>query len=273
MAVALSADGDRALVGALYDDGTRGAAWVFRRSGSTWAQEGGKLTGGDAAGEGEFGTNVALSADGDTALIGGWRDNGGTGASWVFVDPPSATSRRGDRTLAKPARPSTEPSVPEARARRTSSTGRPRPTGPPPPPRASASPASSPLAAAIGGLAPGTIYHYRLVAENSGGVAYGGDQTFTSEADHRPAKPPVRRQEPADAAARAPEVQNAHQSATRWREGNRLAAISRAKNAHRNDLLVLTQRAGNRDLQLRPGVRGRQGGNAHLHRVTVAPTR
>ena len=45
-----------------------------------------------------------------------------------------------------------------------------------------ASSSPSPLAAAIGGLAPGTTYHFRLVAENSGGVVYGGDQTFTTEA-------------------------------------------------------------------------------------------
>ena len=92
VAVALSADGDTALIGGLYDNGARGAAWVFTRSGSTWTQEGGKLTGGGEAGESEFGTNVALSADGDTALIGGWRDNGGVGAAWAFVDPPTATT-------------------------------------------------------------------------------------------------------------------------------------------------------------------------------------
>ena len=92
VSVALSADGDTALIGALYDNGARGASWVFRRTGTTWTQQGGKLTGGGESGESEFGTNVALSADGATALIGGWRDNGGAGASWVFVDPPTATT-------------------------------------------------------------------------------------------------------------------------------------------------------------------------------------
>jgi hypothetical protein len=32
----------------------------------------------------------------------------------------------------------------------------------------------------LGGLAPGTIYHYRLVAVNAGGTAFGNDQTFTA---------------------------------------------------------------------------------------------
>ena len=101
VAVALSADGNTALVGGLADNSTRGAAWLFTRSGSTWAQQGGKLTGSDQAGEGEFGTNVALSADGNTALIGAWRDNSGTGAAWVFVNQP-----------AEPEPPTTEPTIP-----------------------------------------------------------------------------------------------------------------------------------------------------------------
>ena len=52
-----------------------GAAWVFTRSGSTWTQQGEKLTGGGESGEGEFGSSVALSAEGNTALIGGPADN------------------------------------------------------------------------------------------------------------------------------------------------------------------------------------------------------
>lgn len=32
----------------------------------------------------------------------------------------------------------------------------------------------------LSGLAPGTIYHYRLVAVNAGGTAFGNDQTFTA---------------------------------------------------------------------------------------------
>ena len=54
-----------------------GAAWVFTRSGSTWTQQGPKLTGSGEVGAGEFGESVALSSNGNTALIGGDRDNGG----------------------------------------------------------------------------------------------------------------------------------------------------------------------------------------------------
>ena len=75
--MALSGDGKTALIGGWLDENWKGSAWVFTRSGSTWSQQGPKLTGAeDEIGEGMFGTNVALSADGNTALIGGWNDDG-----------------------------------------------------------------------------------------------------------------------------------------------------------------------------------------------------
>ena len=83
--VAVSADGNTALIGAPQDGVGNGAAWVFTRSGSTWAQQGEKLVPDDEPGAGQFGTSVALSADGATALIGGTADQDGTGAAWVFV--------------------------------------------------------------------------------------------------------------------------------------------------------------------------------------------
>ncbi len=86
--VALSADGDTALIGGFKDGGGLGAAWVFARSGSTWAQQGEKLTGGEESGKGQFGWSVALSAGGSTGLIGGINDAGKAGAAWAFGDPP-----------------------------------------------------------------------------------------------------------------------------------------------------------------------------------------
>jgi hypothetical protein len=82
--VALSADGSTGLVGARADNGGAGAAWSFTRSGDTWAQPGVKLTGGVEA-EAEFGYSVALSADGNTALIGAPRESGGIGAAWLLT--------------------------------------------------------------------------------------------------------------------------------------------------------------------------------------------
>ncbi len=94
--VAMSSDGDTALVGAGYDDGAIGAAWVFTRSGSTWAQEGQKLTGG-GVGQKRFGSSVALSSDGNTALIGGSWDNGGVGAAWVFTRSGATWTQQGEK--------------------------------------------------------------------------------------------------------------------------------------------------------------------------------
>ena len=45
---------------------------------------------------------------------------------------------------------------------------------------------STPAAAGIGGLLPGTVYHYRLTAVNSSGSALGGDRTFKTTGNPPP---------------------------------------------------------------------------------------
>jgi hypothetical protein len=95
--VALSNDGNTALVGGPTDDVGKGAAWVFTRSGTTWSQQGGKLTGSGATGAAQFGRSVALSADGDTALVGGRADNANKGAAWVFTRSGSAWNQQGGK--------------------------------------------------------------------------------------------------------------------------------------------------------------------------------
>ena len=92
ISVALSADGNTALVGGDSDHGNDGAAWVFTRSGGTWSQQGAKLTGG-ASGAG-FGSSVALSADGNTALIGADFD-GASGGAFVFTRSGSTWTAQG----------------------------------------------------------------------------------------------------------------------------------------------------------------------------------
>jgi FG-GAP repeat len=84
ISVALSADGDTALVGAAGDDNDAGAVWVFTRSGRTWRQQGPKLTVSDQSGGAGFGSSVAVSADGNVALIGGPSDQV-FGSAWVFT--------------------------------------------------------------------------------------------------------------------------------------------------------------------------------------------
>jgi hypothetical protein len=82
--VALSGDGSTAIVGGPGDNSSSGAAWVFTRSKGVWSTPGVKLTGTGAVGSAEQGYSVALSADGKTAIVGGWADNSALGAAWVF---------------------------------------------------------------------------------------------------------------------------------------------------------------------------------------------
>ena len=83
--VALSGEGSTALVGAPGVEKKIGAAWVFKLSGETWAQQGSELTGTGETGKGAFGSSVALSGEGNTALIGAPADHSKTGAVWVFA--------------------------------------------------------------------------------------------------------------------------------------------------------------------------------------------
>jgi hypothetical protein len=100
--VALSADGNTALVGNPDDANSFGSAWVFARADSGWAQQGEKLVPRDEVGlpdgrGGRFGLCVALSADGNTALIGGWWEDYGRGAAWVFVRSGSVWTQQGPK--------------------------------------------------------------------------------------------------------------------------------------------------------------------------------
>jgi hypothetical protein len=97
--VALSADGDTALIGGPGDNSFAGAAWVFTRSGSTWSQQGAKLVGTGAVGAAREGFSVALSTDGNTALIGGTGDNSFAGATWVFTRSGSTWAQQGAKLV------------------------------------------------------------------------------------------------------------------------------------------------------------------------------
>jgi hypothetical protein len=95
MSVALSADGNTAIVGGWQAE----AVWVFTRSGGVWMQQGEKLVGTGAAGNARQGMSVALSADGNTAIVGGWCDNGRTGAAWVFTRSGSVWTQQGKKLV------------------------------------------------------------------------------------------------------------------------------------------------------------------------------
>jgi hypothetical protein len=95
MSVALSADGNTAIVGGWRTEG----AWVFTRSGDVWSQQGKKLVGTGAVGDARQGMSVALSADGNTAILGGWSDNSKTGAAWVFTRSGAVWTQQGKKLV------------------------------------------------------------------------------------------------------------------------------------------------------------------------------
>jgi hypothetical protein len=101
--VALSADGNIALVGGASDNSGAGAAWVFTRSGGVWSQLGSKLVGNDAVGAARQGTSVTLSADGNRAIVGGPYDNSRAGAAWVFTRTGAVWSQLGSKLVGNDA--------------------------------------------------------------------------------------------------------------------------------------------------------------------------
>jgi hypothetical protein len=96
--VALSADGSTAIVGGISDKGFAGAAWVWTRSGGVWIQQA-KLAGSDAAGVALQGSSVALSADGNTAIVGGSEDNHFAGAAWIWIRSGGVWTQQGPKLV------------------------------------------------------------------------------------------------------------------------------------------------------------------------------
>jgi uncharacterized protein (TIGR03437 family) len=83
---AVALDGNTVLIGAPYDEDSRGSAYILVRDGATWTQQA-RLLGQDGAVQDYFGWSVAL--DGDTALVGTLYGPGSAnadqGAAYVFV--------------------------------------------------------------------------------------------------------------------------------------------------------------------------------------------
>ncbi len=88
----VAADTGTALIGA-YQNGGRGAAYVFTGSGGTWSQQA-KLTAADGATGDQFGYSVALS--GNTAVAGAYEKSGsaGPGAAYVFTNTGGTWSQQ-----------------------------------------------------------------------------------------------------------------------------------------------------------------------------------
>jgi hypothetical protein len=94
---ALSTDGNTAIIGGPLDTSQNGASWVFTRNGSSWSQQSPKLVGGGATASAQQGASVALSGDGNTALVGGPQDNSGVGAVWIFTREGNSLVQQGTK--------------------------------------------------------------------------------------------------------------------------------------------------------------------------------
>jgi uncharacterized repeat protein (TIGR02543 family) len=103
---AVAVDGDTAVIGVLQDDDdgvSSGSAYVFSRSGEVWSQQT-KLTATDAAGGDVFGNAVAVN--GDTAVIGAYRDDDGgvdSGSAYIFTRSGTTWSQQAKLTASDAA--------------------------------------------------------------------------------------------------------------------------------------------------------------------------
>jgi len=77
-ALALSADGNAAIIGAPYDGANSGSAYIFNRSNGSWSQTA-DLTGSENN-NAQFGISVGMSGDGQTVVVG----EPGAGDAWMF---------------------------------------------------------------------------------------------------------------------------------------------------------------------------------------------
>ena len=98
-AVALSSSATTAIIGGSGDSTGTGAAWVFTQSGGVWSQQGLKLLGTGAIGAAAQGYSVALAADGNTAIVGGYHDNTDAGAAWVFTQSGNVWTQAGSKLV------------------------------------------------------------------------------------------------------------------------------------------------------------------------------
>ena len=96
-AVGLSDDGETLIVGAPEVNKSKGAAYVYVRSGEAWTLQA-TLTPSGEKGKGEFGNGVTLSEDGSTALVAGKFDHGAHGAAWVFTRSGSTWTQQAELT-------------------------------------------------------------------------------------------------------------------------------------------------------------------------------
>lgn len=99
MSVSLSWDGNTAIIGGDQDNNFTGAAWIWTRSAGIWSQQGEKLVGTGTVGYASQGRSVALSAAGNTAIVGGFTDDSSAGAAWVWTRSGGVWTQQGGKLV------------------------------------------------------------------------------------------------------------------------------------------------------------------------------
>lgn len=95
--VALSSDGNTLAISSYNNVSISGSIWIYVRSGSSWTQQGAKLSGTGASIRPFHPKSISLSSDGNTLAVGAWGDGNGIGAIWVFVRSGSVWSQEGSK--------------------------------------------------------------------------------------------------------------------------------------------------------------------------------
>ncbi|MFZ4797170.1 MAG: T9SS type A sorting domain-containing protein [Bacteroidia bacterium] len=99
ISLSISADGNTAIVGGYSDNNNEGAAWIYKRIGKNWSQQGSKLLGSGNTGAAQQGVSVCISSDGNTAVVGGYYDSSQVGAFWIFTQNNGLWTQQGNKLV------------------------------------------------------------------------------------------------------------------------------------------------------------------------------
>ncbi len=102
IAVALNGAGNLLAVGGPEDANGQGAVWIFENTGSGWSQVGSKFLGTGNSGPAKQGSALDFNDAGTVLAVGGWNDNGATGATWMFAASGGAWIQVGSRLRGVP---------------------------------------------------------------------------------------------------------------------------------------------------------------------------
>ncbi len=187
-ALALTPDGNTAIIGAAGDYEFAGAAWIFKRSEGQWIQQPGKLQGGEETEHNGFGNSVAIAADGRTALIGGGKagleSSPKLGGAWIFaLEPPSAVT--GSASQIGPSSATLRGLVDPDGSEVTECTIEYGPAGSladqaPCSPISGDGTTPEAVTVQVSGLTPSTTYSFRVRAVTEGGASTGATVSFTT---------------------------------------------------------------------------------------------